>query len=81
MIHAYDFCIWRRDMRTTLDLDEQLISRLLKVTTARTKTEAIHMAVAECIRRRTVERIKALRGKVALADNWKTLRALETHET
>ena len=67
-------------MRTTLDLDEHLISQLLKATKARTKTEAIHMAAAEYIRRRTVERIKALRGKVALADNWKTLRGLETHE-
>jgi Arc/MetJ family transcription regulator len=80
MIQAYDFCIWRRGMRTTLDLDEHLISQLLKATNARTKTEAIHMAAAEFIRRRTVERIKALRGKVALADNWKTLRDLETHE-
>lgn len=67
-------------MRTTLDLDERLMSQLLKVTKARTKTEAIHMAATEFIRRRTVERIKALRGKVALADNWKTLRDLETHE-
>lgn len=67
-------------MRTTLDLDERLMSRLLKVTKARTKTEAIHMAAAEFIRRRTVEQIKVLRGKVALADNWKTLRALESHE-
>ncbi len=67
-------------MRTTLDLDERLMSQLLKVTKARTKTEAVHMAAAECIRRRTVERIKALRGKLVLADNWKTLRDLETHE-
>lgn len=80
MIQAYDSCIWRWGMRTTLDLDERLLSRLLKVTKARTKTEAIHMAAAECIRRRTVEGIKALRGKVALADNWKTLRDLEIHE-
>lgn len=67
-------------MRTTLDLDDRLISQLLKVSKARTKTEAIHMAAAEFVRRRSVERIKALRGKVALADNWKTLRDLETYE-
>lgn len=56
-------------MRTTLDLDERMISQLLKVTKARTKTAAIHTTAAECIRRRTLEQIKALRGKVALADN------------
>lgn len=67
-------------MRTPLDLDERLMSRLLKATKARTKTAAIHMAATELIRRRTVERIKALRGKLALADNWKSLRDLETYE-
>ncbi|HYL79775.1 MAG TPA: type II toxin-antitoxin system VapB family antitoxin [Candidatus Acidoferrum sp.] len=67
-------------MRTTLDLDERLMSRLLKVTKARTKTEAIHVAAGEFIRRRTIERIKTLRGKLPIADNWKTLRDLETYE-
>lgn len=67
-------------MRTTLDLDERLISRLLTVSKARTKTEAIHLAAREFIRRRTAERIKDLAGKLPVADNWKELRELERYE-
>lgn len=67
-------------MRTTLNLDDRLIAKLMKVSGARTKTEAIHMAIKEYLYRRAVEGIKALRGKVPLVDNWKTLRELEQHE-
>ena len=38
-------------MRTTLDLDEKLIRQLMDVTAAKTKTDAIHHAAAELIRR------------------------------
>ena len=67
-------------MRTTLNLDERLISELKRVSGARTKTEAIHLAAREFLYRRTAEGIKALRGKLPLVDNWKTLRDLEKYE-
>lgn len=67
-------------MRITLDLDERLITKLKRVSGAKTRTEAIHLAAREYLYRRAVEGIKALRGKVPLADNWKTLRELEKHE-
>ena len=67
-------------MRTTLNLNDRLIAELKRVSGARTKTEAIHIAAREYIYRRTVEKIKSLRGKVPLADNWKSLRELEKHE-
>lgn len=51
-------------MRTTLNLDENLISELLKATDARTKTEAIHIAAAELIRRKKLEKLKSLTGKI-----------------
>ncbi len=37
-------------MRTTLDLNEKLIRKLMDVTAAKTKTEGIHQAAAELIR-------------------------------
>lgn len=40
-------------MRTTLDLDEKLIRQLMNVTAAKTKTDAIHQAAAELIRRKS----------------------------
>jgi len=36
-------------MRTTLDLDEKLVAELMKTTRAKTKTEAIHLAMASLI--------------------------------
>jgi Arc/MetJ family transcription regulator len=51
-------------MRTTLDLDEKLIEELLKATEAKTKTEAIHLAISELIRRKKLERLKSLSGKI-----------------
>ena len=67
-------------MRTTLNLDDRLIAELKRVSGARTKTEAIHVAAREFIRRRAAERIEALAGKIALVDNWKSLRELERQE-
>ena len=52
-----------------MNQDERLISELKKVSGARTKTGAIHIVAREVISRRTVERIKALSGKVPLVDN------------
>lgn len=51
-------------MRTTLNLDEELIQELVKVTEARTKTEAIHIAAEEMIRRKKLEKLKSLSGKI-----------------
>jgi len=67
-------------MRTTLNLNDRLIAELVRLSGARTKTEAIHTAAREFIYRRTAERISALAGKVPLVDNWKTLRELEKEE-
>ena len=53
-------------MRTTLDLDETLVSELMKATQAKTKTEAIHLAMTDLIRRKKIDRLKALSGTIPL---------------
>lgn len=53
-------------MRTTLILDDDLVAELLKMTQAKTKTDAIHQAISELIRRKKVEQLKALSGKIAV---------------
>lgn len=69
-------------MRTTLDLDEKLIEQLMKATSAKTKTDAIHQAAAELIRRKKLEKLKALSGKVHLDLDWKKLEHAELrHES
>lgn len=53
-------------MRTTLDLNEKLIRELMDVTSAKTKTDAIHQAAAELIRRKKLNQLKSLSGVIHL---------------
>lgn len=64
-------------MRTTMSLDDRLVKELMEVTGAKSRTEAIHWAIAELIRRKKLEELKALSGKVRIADNWQALEAAE----
>ena len=64
-------------MRTTMSLDDKLMKELMDVTGAATKTEAVHLAIAEFIRRKKLEGLKALSGKVRIADDWQELEELE----
>lgn len=51
-------------MRTTLDLNEELINKLLKATEAKTKTDAIHLAISELLRHKKLSTLKSLSGKI-----------------
>ena len=64
-------------MRTTLDLDEELIQELLKTTEAKTKTEAIHLAISELIRRKKLEKLKSLSGKIRIDLDWRKREKIE----
>lgn len=58
-------------MRTTLNLDEELIQALMRATHAKTKTEAITQAMSDLIRRKRLEKLKALSGKIRIDLDWK----------
>ncbi len=64
-------------MRITLILDDELVEELLKVTKAKTKTDAIHQAIAEMIRTKKIQRLKMLSGKIAVAPPPKAQRQAE----
>jgi hypothetical protein len=64
-------------MRTTLDLNEKLIRELMDVTSAKTKTDAIHQAASELIRRKNLDQLKSLSGKIRLDLDWKKLEQAE----
>lgn len=67
-------------MRTTLNLSDDLLNELMKVSGSRTKTDAIEEAIQEFVRRKKIERLKNLSGKIALTDNWQKLRDMELDE-
>ena len=50
-------------MRTTLDLDRELVERALQETGARTKTELVEMGLRALLDREARRRLKALYGK------------------
>ena len=58
-------------MRTTLNLDDRLLAELMRVTEAKTKTDAIEQAMADLVRRKKLDKLKSLSGKIRLRLNWK----------
>ena len=64
-------------MRTTLNIDDCLFDDLLNVTKAKTKTEAVRMALTEYLRMKRKEKVLAMRGKLDINDDWQELRQRE----
>ena len=67
-------------MRTTLDIDEKKLAKLMRLLGATSKTEAINLAIEETLRSRARSRLKELAGKVQLAEDWRELRERELRE-
>ena len=61
-------------MRTTLNIDDEVMKFVMEETKASTKTEAVRKALDDYVRRRKIERLIALKGKVRFDVDWKTLR-------
>ena len=67
-------------MRTTLNLSDDLIKEVISLTEAKTKTEAVNQALQEFVRRKRLEALINLRGKISLKENWRKLREMEKDE-
>ncbi len=67
-------------LRTTMTLDDRLVKELMALTGAKSRTEAIHTAIAELIRRKKREGLKALSGQVRIADDWRKNEEIELKE-
>ena len=50
-------------MRTTLNVDDDIFREVMKVTRAKTKTEAVRVALTEYVRLKRKEQLLALRGR------------------
>ena len=67
-------------MRTTLDIDNRLLEEVAKTTGEKTLSKAVSRALEEFIRRRKIERLIELAGKIDLVDNWRELEEIELQE-
>ncbi len=64
-------------MRTTLNLDDGVMRDLLHATHADTKTQAVTEAVKDYVRRKQLEALRGLQGKLQLASAWRRLERAE----
>lgn len=65
-------------MRTTLDIDEELLDEVLKATGERSKGKALNKAMEEYLRRYSLKKLLDLQGKLDLdLDDWYEFRHLE----
>jgi len=51
-------------MRTTVTIEKDAIDELMDATKARSKASAVREAVGEYLRRRKIDKIKSLKGKL-----------------
>ena len=65
-------------MRTTLDLNEELLDEVLKATGEKSKGKALNKAMEEYLRRHQLKKLLDLQGKLDLdLDDWYEFRHLE----
>lgn len=51
-------------MRTTITIEKEILDVLLKETKARSKANAVRTAVREYLRRKKIEKIKSMKGRL-----------------
>jgi Arc/MetJ family transcription regulator len=67
-------------VRTTLDIDAQLMDDAIRLSGERTKAGAVEAALREYVRLRRKELLLELPGRVRLEENWEELRGAELGE-
>ena len=61
-------------MRTTLDIDRELLEKVVEATGERSKTKAVNKALQEYVRRKSIHEIQEMAGKFIIDDTRKEQR-------
>ena len=64
-------------MRATLNIPDNLVSEVQKLSGEKTKTKAITVAMEEYIRQKKIKELIALRGKIKIDYDWEEQEELE----
>jgi Arc/MetJ family transcription regulator len=64
-------------MRTTLDVDEDLLKAIMALTKEKSKGKAVSKALQEFVRAKHIARLRSKWGKTDLVDNRYALRHVE----
>lgn len=62
------------NMKTTLNLPEDLVRKTMKLSKSKTKTHAIITALEDYIRRKKLAEIISMGGKLHFSDDWERTR-------
>lgn len=57
-------------MKTTLNIPEHLIREAMATAKSRTKTDAVIAGLKELIRKKKVEKVLSMSGKLDFSDKW-----------
>jgi Arc/MetJ family transcription regulator len=64
-------------MRTTVDIDPNLLEEVERIAGEKTLSKAVTRALEDYVRRRRIEELIALAGKVDIEENWREIEELE----
>ncbi len=64
-------------MRATLNIPDDLLAEVQKITGEKSKTKAITIAMKEFIRQKKIKELIGLRGKIQIDYDWKKEEELE----
>ena len=67
-------------MRTTLNIKDDVIKQVLKLTNTKNKSQAVNEVLEAYVREKQTQKLLELRGKLHLEDNWERLREMELDE-
>jgi Arc/MetJ family transcription regulator len=67
-------------MRTTLNLDDSLINKLLEITREKSKTKAIAIAIRDYLKNNKIKKILSYQGNLGIENNWQKLEQEELDE-
>ena len=64
-------------MRATLNIPDELIAEVQNITGAKSRTEAVVTAIQEFIRKKRMEQLLALKGRIEIDYDWEREEKLE----
>ncbi len=67
-------------MRTTLNIDDLLMEKLLETTRQKSKTKAITIAIKDYLKKTRIKKILSYQGKLDIENNWQQLEKEEMME-
>lgn len=67
-------------MRTTINIQDTLMEELLTRSKAETKTQAVHMAITDYLKRKAAEDLIALSGRIQIDSDWEMEEERELNE-